>query len=76
MAASTFPAPSHGGSPCYYTPNVAILQGTPVNLSHFVGEVPEPGRAHAGAIPEPATMVALGLAVAGLGGYVRKRRKA
>ena len=29
-----------------------------------------------GAIPEPATMCALGLAVAGLGGYVRKRRKA
>ena len=27
-------------------------------------------------IPEPATMCALGLAVAGLGGYVRKRRKA
>ena len=29
-----------------------------------------------GAIPEPATMCALGLAVAGLGGYVRKRRRA
>jgi len=28
------------------------------------------------AIPEPATMCALGLAVAGLGGYVRKRRRA
>ena len=27
-------------------------------------------------IPEPVTMCALGLAVAGLGGYVRKRRKA
>ncbi len=27
-----------------------------------------------GVIPEPATMCALGLAVAGLGGYVRKRR--
>ena len=27
-------------------------------------------------IPEPATMCALGLAVAGLGGYVRKRRRA
>jgi len=26
-------------------------------------------------IPEPATMVAVGLAVVGLGGYVRKRRK-
>ena len=33
--------------------------------------VPEPAT-----IPEPATMCALGLAVAGLGGYVRKRRKA
>ena len=35
------------------------------------------GRADAGggAIPEPATMCALGLAVAGLGGYVRRRRK-
>ena len=30
----------------------------------------------AGDIPEPATMCALGLAVAGLGGYVRKRRRA
>ena len=29
-----------------------------------------------GAIPEPVTMAALGLAVAGLGGYVRRRRKA
>ena len=28
-----------------------------------------------GAIPEPATMCALGLAVAGLGGYVRRRRR-
>ena len=35
------------------------------------------GRSDAGggAIPEPATMCALGLAVAGLGGYVRRRRK-
>ena len=31
---------------------------------------------HMAAIPEPVTMCALGLAVAGLGGYVRKRRKA
>ena len=29
-----------------------------------------------GEIPEPATMCALGLAVAGLGGYIRRRRKA
>ena len=29
-----------------------------------------------GAIPEPATMCALGMAIAGLGGYVRRRRKA
>ena len=29
-----------------------------------------------GVIPEPATMCALGLAVAGLGGYVRRRRQA
>ena len=29
-----------------------------------------------GAIPEPMTMCALGLAVAGLGGYIRKRRRA
>ena len=29
-----------------------------------------------GVIPEPMTMCALGLAVAGLGGYVRRRRKA
>lgn len=29
-----------------------------------------------GVIPEPATMCAVGLAVAGLGGYVRKRRRA
>jgi len=29
-----------------------------------------------GPIPEPATMCALGLAIAGLGGYVRRRRKA
>ena len=28
------------------------------------------------AIPEPATMCALGLAVAGLGGYIRRRRRA
>ena len=32
--------------------------------------------APAGDIPEPATMCALGLAVCGLGGYVRKRRRA
>ena len=30
----------------------------------------------AGEIPEPATMVMLGLAVAGLGGYVKRRRRA
>ena len=29
-----------------------------------------------GAIPEPATMCALGMALAGLGGYIRRRRKA
>ena len=34
------------------------------------------GRSDAGPIPEPATMCALGLAVCGLGGYVRRRRKA
>ena len=34
------------------------------------------GDADAGAIPEPMTMLALGMAVAGLGGYVRKRRMA
>jgi len=33
-------------------------------------------QAVAAPIPEPATMAALGLAVAGLGGYVRKRRRA
>ena len=27
-------------------------------------------------IPEPMTMLAVGLSVAGLGGYVRKRRRA
>ena len=32
-------------------------------------------RSTSGTIPEPATMCALGLAVAGLGGYVRKRRR-
>ena len=35
-----------------------------------------PAEAATDAIPEPATMCALGLAVAGLGGYVRKRRTA
>ena len=34
------------------------------------------GKSDASPIPEPATMAALGLAVCGLGGYVRRRRKA
>ena len=34
-----------------------------------------PAAAGTGDIPEPATMCVLGLAVAGLGGYVRRRRK-
>ena len=42
----------------------------PLNGFQLVA-VPEKGD-----IPEPATMCALGLAVAGLGGYVRRRRKA
>ena len=36
--------------------------------------VPTPGGGGDGDIPEPATMAALGLAIAGLGGYVRRRR--
>ena len=35
-----------------------------------------PGAVVTPVIPEPMTMYALGLAVAGLGGYVRKRRRA
>ena len=34
--------------------------------------LPEPSE---GKIPEPATLGALGLAVAGLGGYVKRRRR-
>ncbi len=54
---------------------------------HFLGDIDEVRwsnvvrdafnlSAEAAVIPEPATMCALGMAIAGLGGYIRKRRRA
>ena len=42
----------------------------PTNGAGMVGSVPT-----GGPIPEPMTMLALGLGISGLGGYIRKRRR-
>ena len=52
-----------------------VIGGFDATLSIVSGDVLLNVTAPGVVIPEPATMCALGLAVAGLGGYVRKRRR-
>ena len=51
-------------------PDIASIAAGQLSPASFI-----PGQG-AGDIPEPATMAMLGLAVAGLGGYIRRRRTA
>ena len=66
-ASSTVGLPIEAGDSLFYR---HLEDGTGGTSGIIVRSVPDD------IIPEPATMCALGLAVAGLGGYVRKRRKA
>ena len=50
--------------------------GNAAHIDAVVLDVTLPAGGPEGDIPEPATMALLGLAVCGLGGYVRRRRKA
>jgi len=61
-----------GGNRYAWFTNVDIASGIGVD-DHTLTI---PSDADTGAIPEPMTMIALGMAVAGLGGYIRKRRTA
>ena len=56
---------------------IVLEPGPNIRLDNiaFGDDFAEIAPAPQGAIPEPATMCALGLAVAGLGGYVRRRRR-
>ena len=46
-----------------------------LNAGQGTGLIGTPAGSGGGQIPEPATMCALGMALAGLGGYVKRRRK-
>ena len=59
---------------------VRLLSDTSIDFDYVavgtsLADVTNPAGGGDGDIPEPATMCALGLAVAGLGGYVRRRGK-
>jgi len=56
------------GSDVYKAMTVWTTSSQPADLEFYIQQAAAP-------IPEPATMAAVGLAVAGLGGYVRRRRR-
>ena len=52
-----------------------INSDTDASRARFMGVILD-GQAPTNAIPEPMTMLAVGLGISGLGGYIRKRRRA